>query len=648
MQERLQFEMLLSDISLRFLNLPADEVDKEIVGAMRDVCDCLGLDLSSLWQWSGEESGFFTLTHLYRPLGGPSVPERMDAEGYFPWSLKQAMSGKIVAISSSAEAPEEAARDQEAWRHYGIKSVLNFPLSVGGEIPIGILSFNTMQAERIWPEALVKRLQLIAQIFTNALERKFSEERLRQSEERLSLAADAASVGLWSLNLSTGRFWLTKKSRELFGLAEDEVVDFERIVNFGHPEDRNLLRQWVKEVAESKKEGKVEYRIIRHDSIRWMVSRGRVQYKVSGKPDCLMGVSVDITERKSLENDLRAQLRQIENLKQRLERENVYLRDEVKHQSFHEEIIGESEVLKDVLAQAVRVAQTETTVLILGETGTGKELIARAIHGDSKRGNRVLVKVDCASLPSALIESELFGREKGAYTGALAKQIGRFELADGSTIFLDEIGELPLELQAKLLRVLQDGAYERLGSPKTIRVDVRVIAATNRNLEEAVKKGTFREDLYYRLKVFPIEVPPLREHREDIPLLVHAFLVEFSGKMGKKIRTVPENTMEMLKQYHWPGNVRELRNIVEQAVIITDGDVLKVKFLERLSESASEIGTLEKAERGHIIRVLEKTGWRIKGRNGAAELLGLKPSTLYTKMERLGIPTNREKGGMST
>ena len=297
-----------------------------------------------------------------------------------------------------------------------------------------------------------------------------------------------------------------------------------------------------------------------------------------------------------------------------------------------------------VLAQAKKVAQTESTVLITGETGTGKELIARAIHCHSKRSNRVLVKVDCASLPSALIESELFGREKGAYTGALAKQIGRFELADGSTIFLDEIGELPLELQAKLLRVLQDGAFERLGSPRTIHVDVRVIAATNRNLEEAVKKGTFREDLYYRLKVFPIEVPPLREHREDIPLLVHSFLNEFSGKLGNKIHMVPERTMEMLKQYQWPGNVRELRNVIEQAVIITDGDVLQVNLPQRLSGSVTEMVTLEKAERQHIIRALEKTGWRIKGRIGAAELLGLKPSTLYAKMEKLGIPTNREKG----
>jgi formate hydrogenlyase transcriptional activator len=355
-------------------------------------------------------------------------------------------------------------------------------------------------------------------------------------------------------------------------------------------------------------------------------------------------ILVNALARKQMEEQLKTRLQEIENLRQQLEKENIYLRDEAKLQCFHEEIVGESDALKRVMAQAKKVAQTESTVLIMGETGTGKELIARAIHCHSKRSNRVLVKVDCASLPSALIESELFGREKGAYTGALARQIGRFELADGSTIFLDEIGDLPLELQSKLLRVLQNGEFERLGSPKTIQINVRVIAATNRNLEEAVNKGRFREDLYYRLKVFPIQVPPLRERHEDIPLLVHAFLNELSGKMGKKIYIVPESTIEMLKQYQWPGNVRELRNIIEQAVIITDGDVLQVNLPQGISGSIKEMDTLEQVERQHIIKTLKKTGWRIKGRNGAAQLLGLKPSTLYAKMEKLGIPTNREKG----
>jgi len=647
--ERLQFEMLLADISNRFINLPADHIDSEIVGAQRAVCDFLGLNLCALWQWVGEASGFFTMTHIYRPLGGPPIPERMDAKGYFPWCLKQTMANKIVVLSSIDKAPAEAARDKETWRHYGIKTAVVIPLSVGKERPIGGVSFNTILGEHRWPEEIVKRLQLVAQIFTNALNRKLSEDRLREGEERLALAADSAGAGLWSLNFSTGCYWLTDKARELFGFAENEVVTLDRVLDVVHPDDRELLRQKIQEVLRIKKEDTIEYRIIRADgSMRWIVSRGRVQSTIEGEADCLMGISMDITDRKLMETLLREQLKQIEELKYKIERENVYLRDEANLQCLHEEIVGESDVLKRILSQAKKVAPTDSTVLITGETGTGKELIARAIHCHSRQSNHILVKVDCASLPAALIESELFGREKGAYTGALAKQIGRFEIADGSTIFLDEIGELPLELQSKLLRVLENGEFERLGSPKTIRVNVRVIAATNRNLEDATKKGTFREDLYYRLNVFPIKVPPLREHRDDIPLLVYSFINEFAGKMGKKIRMVPESTLEMLKQYHWPGNVRELRNIIEQAIIITEGDVLQVNIPQRLSGDSTESGTLEQAERRHITGILGKTGWRIKGQNGAAELLGLKPSTLYAKMEKLGIPTSRGKGDIST
>jgi formate hydrogenlyase transcriptional activator len=649
LQELLRFETLLADISARFVSLPADRIDTAIESAQRDICDSLGLDLSALWQWSGNESGFFTLTHLYRPMGGPPVPDRMNAQEYLPWSLQQVMAGKVVALSSINEAPAEAARDLETWRHYGVKTLLTIPLSVGGETPIGAISFNSISAERIWPEAIVKRLQLAAQIFTNALVRKFSEEKLRQSEERLLLATEAAESGLWILNTDSGKFWCTEKALELFRFAPDFEVTIESFLGVVHTEDRERIRQLVENSMRDRNKIHVEYRIVHPDgSIRWIASWGRPQHNPDEKLGRLMGMSIDITERKLMETQLQERLQEIEKLKQRLEIENVYLKEEMKLQYSDEDIIGGSEALKRVIAQAKKVAQTESTVLITGETGTGKELIAHAIHNSSKRKKRIMVKIDCASLPAALIESELFGREKGAYTGALTKQIGRFELADGSTIFLDEIGELPLELQTKLLRVLQDGTFELLGNPKTVSVNVRVIAATNRNLEEAIKKGTFREDLYYRLKVFPIEVPPLREHREDIPILVQSFLNEFTVKMGKKIRTVPESTMEMLKQYHWPGNVRELRNIIEQAVIVSDGDMLQVNLPKRISVSATEAGTLEKAERQHIIEALEKTGWRIKGRNGAAELLGLKPSTLYTKMEKLGIPTKREKGGITT
>ncbi|MDH3826398.1 MAG: sigma 54-interacting transcriptional regulator, partial [Desulfobacterales bacterium] len=286
------------------------------------------------------------------------------------------------------------------------------------------------------------------------------------------------------------------------------------------------------------------------------------------------------------------------------------------------------------------IAPSDTTVLVLGETGTGKELVARAIHGLSPRKDRTLVKVNCATLPSNLIESELFGHEKGAFTGAHARQLGRFEVANSATLFLDEIGELPLELQPKLLRVIQDGEFERLGSSGTIKVDVRVIAATNRNLEEEVRRGRFREDLWYRLNIFPITVPPLRERMEDIALMVDFFVDKISRRLGKSIESIPTSVMNTLQDYQWPGNIRELENVLERAVINSSGpklhlvDELKKAYKEDLTTTQKP---LEAVERDHIIRVLEQTNWKVSGKNGAAEILGLNRSTLRARIRKLGI-----------
>jgi formate hydrogenlyase transcriptional activator len=295
-------------------------------------------------------------------------------------------------------------------------------------------------------------------------------------------------------------------------------------------------------------------------------------------------------------------------LKARLEAENLYLREEIKLNYGYTDIVGQSDSIKSVLNQVEQVAPTSASVLILGETGTGKELLARAIHNQSPRRERPLIVANCAALNAMLIESDLFGREKGAYTGAHAKQVGRFEIADGSTIFLDEIGEMPLELQAKLLRVLQTGEFERLGSPRTLRVDVRVIAATNKDLAQAVQDGAFRQDLYYRLCVFPINVPSLRDRCEDIPLLVWAFIEEFTASIGKVINTVPRRTMEQLQRYTWPGNIRELRNVIERAVIMSSDQVLRVVLPEVEEEGSDPELTLEENERRHISRVLERAG----------------------------------------
>jgi PAS domain S-box-containing protein len=345
----------------------------------------------------------------------------------------------------------------------------------------------------------------------------------------------------------------------------------------------------------------------------------------------------DLTERRRLEEQLQVRLREVEDLKQQLEHENIYLREEVKQLSAFDEIVGRSDLMRDVLAQVNRVAATDSTVLITGETGTGKELVARAIHGVSKRKDRALVTINCASLPPSLIESELFGREKGAYTGALTMMKGRFEVADGSTIFLDEIGELGLEVQAKLLRVLEEGRFERLGSPKPVHVNVRIIAATNRDLAQDVQDGKFRKDLYYRLNVFPIGIPPLRERSEDIPLLVWAVVREFEKKMGKRVESIPKRSLEALQRYAWPGNVRELRNVIERAMIVSSGKSLDLHIPAMASAEPVKSQALEDVERTHILSVLQKTRWRLMGQGGAAERLGLKRTTLQSRMKKLGI-----------
>ena len=341
--------------------------------------------------------------------------------------------------------------------------------------------------------------------------------------------------------------------------------------------------------------------------------------------------------RRHIEHDLRAALADVQQLRERLERENGYLREQARSSVGMARIVGQSRALQQTLSLVERVAPTDAGALILGETGVGKELIAEAIHARSARADRAMVKLNCAALPATLVEAELFGREKGAYTGALSRQVGRFELAHGSTLFLDEICELPLDLQAKLLRVLQEGEFERLGSSRTIRVNVRVIAATNRDIEQAVADGRFRADLFFRLAVFPIAVPPLRERPEDIPALVRTIVDEVARKMGKRIEAIDERNLGQLQRYPWPGNVRELRNVVERAVILSAEPVLRIEIPERRGTATAASLLLEDVERSHIVRVLEQTRWRVRGPNGAATLLGLPPTTLETRMAKLDI-----------
>jgi transcriptional regulator with GAF, ATPase, and Fis domain len=511
LENRLQFEQLLSELSARFVNIPPDRVDSEIDHGLREILEFFKVDRAGLL-WSLPDGSGHQITHGVYGENIPPVPLGVKLpRSIYPWAFEKLVERhEVVSFSRLDDLPPEANVDKQTYAEWGIRSVLDIPIITGGSV-VHVVAINSVKSERVWPQELFPRLKLLGEVFVNALERK------------------------------------------------------------------------------------------------------------------------------QIRLELEQRLREIEELKQRLENENIYLHEEVKLLADHTEIVRQSLAMKKVLSQAEQVARTDSTVLIQGETGTGKEVVARAIHRLSSRKDRHLVTISCASLPPTLIESELFGREKGAYTGALTKMIGRFEVADGSTLFLDEIGEIPLELQSKLLRVLEEGSFERLGSTKTLHVNVRIIAATNRDLGEEVKAGRFRKDLYYRLNVFPISIPPLRERPEDIPLLIWAFVKEFEKRVGKRIDSIPRKSMEDLQQYSWPGNVRELRNVIEHGMIVSGSRTLALSVPRLASSEASENSNLENIERSHLLNVLKKTGWRLAGKGGAAEVLGLKRTTLQSLMKRLGI-----------
>lgn len=642
-ETRLRFEMLLTNVSARLAAAGVEQIDQEINAALQAVCTSLGLDLSAVWHWATETPGPMVMTHLFRAMDGPPVPDRMVATEYFPWGLTQVMAGRVVALSSVEEAPPEAAQDMEVWRQFGIKTCLTIPLANSKDGIFGAVSFNDVQTERRWAEPLVSRLNLISQIIASALVRKRWEQSLRLNEARLRLATSSAEAGMWSLDVDTGRFWVTDKARQLFRFGEREEITFDLFLESVHPDDRDLIRQSVEAATRDRKEIRLEYRVHLPDGqMRWMASQGRFENLKWGEANSVvLGLTRDVTERKENEIRLLKSLAELKELRDKLYHENTYLRNQVDLKPKPERIIGECEPIRHMLAAAESVGPTDTAVLITGETGTGKELLALAIHDLSPRKGRAMVTVNCAALPAPLIESELFGREKGAYTGAMTKQIGRFEQAHRSTIMLDEIGDLPLDLQAKLLRVLEDGTFQRLGSTGDVKVDMRVIAATNRDLAGMVAEGRFREDLFHRLNVFHIEVPPLRDRSDDIPLLVWSFVQEFNLKIGRTISSIPKPLMQKIREYPWPGNVRELRNIIERAMILSSGQVLALELPQTRKKGRPISGTLEEIERRYILDVLVKVHWRISGEGGAAEILGLVPTTLHSRMKKLGISRPR-------
>jgi PAS domain S-box-containing protein len=638
LSERLRFERLLSDLSARFVNLPAEGLDREIERALEMVMAFFDVDRCGLVRTLPGKTAF-QITHVAASAHAPPVPQGMEIpRSKNPWAYRKLVEkGEVVSFARVDDVPDEAHASKPFWRRMGIRSTLSIPILLGESVDY-VITINAVQNERVWPEEIIPRLQLLGEVLVNALTRRNAEQALRESEERLSLAAASAEAGFWILDPGSGHIWASDRLRVLLGFARDEAFDLERFMALVLPEDRGFVEESIRQCLERGATINVEYRIQRlPGEIRWIASRGRSYPAAPEQPERLMGVSLDITVRKEMEVRLREQLEEIKRLKSQVEQENLYLRSEIVLQHGHEGIVGRSPALKRVLSQVEQVAGTDATVLLLGETGTGKELLARTIHSLSQRKDRPLVTLNCAVLPPTLIESELFGREKGAYTGALTRMAGRFEVAHRSTLFLDEIAELPLDLQAKLLRVLEDGRFERLGSSKSLQVDVRIIAATNRDLAQEVAAGRFRSDLYYRLSVFPIAVPPLRERPEDIPPLVWAFVRQNEKKLNKPVGRIHRRSMEALNRYSWPGNARELRNVVEHAMITSGGGTLHLHPPDLKPEKPRPTGTLEEFERRYILDVLSKTGWRITGPGGAAEILGLKRTTLQSKMKRLGI-----------
>jgi PAS domain S-box-containing protein len=487
---------------------------------------------------------------------------------------------------------------------------------------------------------------------TDIEDRKRAEQTLRRSEAYLGEAQRLSHTGSWAWNVVTRQLFWSEETFRILGVDLKETPTSELFDRRVHPDDRAGLTA-VDAILLAGRDGEYNYRaVLPNNSIKYIRSVAHPVSDESGKVIEFVGTIIDVTEQRHAHEALKHAFEEIQALRDQLFRENIALREEVDKTSMFEEIVGNSASLQSVLAQVSKVAPTDSTVLLVGETGTGKELIARAIHKRSHRSSRAFVNVNCAAIPTSLIASELFGHEKGAFTGALQRRLGRFEIADGGTIFLDEVGELPMETQVSLLRVLQEREFERVGGNQTIHADVRVIAATNRDLQAAIASGAFRSDLFYRLNVVPLQVPPLRDRKEDIPVLIEYFIARYARKAGKRIRNVEKKTLELLQSYSWPGNIRELQNVIERSVVICETDTLSVDegWVSETSTAVQETARIQPSrrrpaddERRIIEAALAEAQGRVSGPSGAAAQLGMPASTLESKIRVLRIDKYRYK-----
>ncbi len=686
----LKFEKFLADLSARLLALSPEQVPRDIQRALEEVSKFFGTDRLTLLRLLPDRKNWI-ITHNVDVSGISPYPTGTPIPvSQVPWIAGKLIDRKVVSFASPMDLPEEAASDKQLLEEFQVRSGTYIPIAAlrSSEYTLGISSAETGRAG---PEEHIPRLRLLGELFINALERSKAEKLLRERLEFEKFMADlsgrfiALSPDLVDDEIRNA----LKKVLEFFRIDRCNLLRLlpgERVFQVLHSADVSgvspypigtprpaSLYPWLT------KQLSVHYEITSFAKLEDLPAEAAtdkmnlekvgirsglyIPIAALGSTEYCLGITsagndrtcpgeyiprlrllgelfVNTLERSMGERLLREQLEEIKRLKLQLEKENVYLREEIKTGQGFRNIVGNSDALQYVSFRVRQVAPTDATVLILGETGTGKGLAAHAIHELSARKDRPMITVNCAALPANLIESELFGREKGAFTGAHTKQVGRFEIANGGTIFLDEIGEMPLELQAKLLRVLQEGEFERLGSPRTIKVDVRVIASTSRDLREEVQKRRFREDLYYRLNVFPISMPPLRLRRDDIPVLVRHFIDTYARKIGRQIKTVPKTVLRSLQGYSWPGNVRELEHVIERAVIISTGpalqlaDRLECEAVHAKEEPPKELAAME---REHILRILQQTRWRINGPGGAAALLNIHPSTLRFRIKKLGI-----------
>lgn len=685
---------LFFEICTSFINLPSERIDSVINKKLRRMGEFWNFDAMVLAELS-DDGKKMQNRHFYIASGVDRSPAAIKA-GHMPWLMAQLYGGATVTFNRLPnELPEDATEDKAFFLERGIQSIFALPFKIGETIRGGLIVLSFQQGCS-WPKPLFKELGYISEVFASAMDRKRAAERIAEVGrfERLLSIISATYINLppqdvdKTMRRDLGRLGkLLDADRCILYLPDESGLKFKPYQHSGWWPEKDhdtvmrmnawlektegvydnfnyLYNKWrrgqhfqwtqrdkLPEAGERMKQIHLKLGTKSHLSVPISVVGKTIgalticdNRRYRSWPEKLVPrlrifgeVFANALTRKQSEESLYKAFSEIKQLEKQIKADYICLREEIQLEHNFKEIVGNSNILKNILHKVEQVAPTDATVLILGETGTGKELIARALHNASRRSNRPLIKLNCASLAQSLIESELFGHEKGAFTGADSRRVGRFELANGATLLLDEIGEIPLELQPKLLRVLQDGEYERVGGSKTLKTNARIIAATNRDLKQEVDKGRFRSDLYYRLNTFPISIPPLRDRSEDIPPLVKWFVDKFSKKIGRSFSRISQKSMRQLMHYSFPGNIRELKNMIERAVITNIEGKLRIEVPAGQNRLPNGGLTMQEMNREYILNVLRDTRWTIEGPNGAAKLLGLKPSTLRNRMGKLEI-----------